>query len=281
MNCDYLQRWRKRDILDVTKLALIEESSPTRQHAYPPRARCLAKEAFLSPSIKRVFRTFRPLLVLSRFSTTPFVASMLWQLLDRLSYTRYGVKRWVNTVYCGENSILEVRYAGQMEVNMTGTSESNENVHITFNDSQITAGRDVSVTGIQKETRIENVSDGALVAVGDDNILSPPDRDSLDLAMLLAEWQTNMEAKIDALTGVLAEDKEDLRDTIVKIKTEAAKAEQADPCRLERLLNSIAVMGPDIFEVAVTTLISPLKGIGLVLKKIGDKARLERQTQHA
>lgn len=164
---------------------------------------------------------------------------------------------------------------------MTGTSESNGNVHITFNDSQIKAGRDISVTGIQKETLIEDVSDGALVVVGDDNVLSPPDRDSPDLAALLAEWQTNMEAKIDALTGVLAEDKEDLKDTIAKIKTEAAKAEQADPGRLERLLNSIAAMGPDIFEVAVTTLISPLKGIGLVLKKIGDKARLERQAQDA
>ena len=156
-----------------------------------------------------------------------------------------------------------------------------ETVHITFDDSPIKAGRDVSVTGIQKQTSVEDVGGGAVVTVGNDDALSPLDRTAPDLGKVLAEWQTKMEAQIDALTDTLAEDKKDLKDTIAKIKAEAQKAEQADPGRLERLLNSIAVMGPDIFEVVVTTLTSPLNGIGLVLKKIGDKAKLERQTQKA
>ena len=162
---------------------------------------------------------------------------------------------------------------------MTDNSEPKEEVQITLNSSQIEAGRDVSVTGIQQETLIENVGASAVITVGNGNILSPADNDSLALAALLAEWQANVESEIEALTDLLTEDKEDLKEIIAKIKTEVEKAEKANPGRLERLLNSLAVMGSDIFEVVITTLASPLHGIGLVLKKIGDRARVERQAQ--
>lgn len=36
-------------------------------------------------------------------------------------------------------------------------------------------------------------------------------------------------------------------------------------------------MSEDIFEVAITTLVSPLAGIGLVLKKIGNKVSIEKK----
>jgi hypothetical protein len=100
-----------------------------------------------------------------------------------------------------------------------------------------------------------------------------------DLAALLAEWQAQMENRIDAHPALSADEKKDAKDQIAKIQTEAAKAEQADPSRLEKLLNTLVVLAPDIFEVAVTTLANPLSGIGLVLKKIGDKAKLERKAQ--
>ena len=60
-----------------------------------------------------------------------------------------------------------------------------------------------------------------------------------------------------------------------KISAEAAKGARADPGRLERLINTLAAMAPDIFDVAVTTLTNPFAGIGLVLKKIGERAKLE------
>jgi hypothetical protein len=104
---------------------------------------------------------------------------------------------------------------------------------------------------------------------------------SLDLAALLAQWQAQMEAKIDAQPNVSADDKKDLKEHVGKIQAEAAKGEQADPSRLEKLINTLAVIGPDIFDVAVTTLVNPLGGIGLALKKIGDKAKLERSKQSA
>lgn len=162
---------------------------------------------------------------------------------------------------------------------MPDDTDKKENVNITISDSQLKAGRDVSLTGIKKETRVENVSSGSLVNVGDENSLVGTEAKTAYLAAFLIEWQAEMITKIDALPHLLEADKADVKETIAKIKTEAAKAEKVDPGRLERLLNSLAAMAPEIFEVAIATLVSPLHGIGLVMKKIGDKATLEFQTK--
>ncbi len=105
-----------------------------------------------------------------------------------------------------------------------------------------------------------------------------------DLKELLARWKAEMEAAIEAQANLAPEDKSDIKDQVAKIEAEAQKqaetvAAGAEPetGRLEKLINTLAVMGPDIWEVATTTLTNPLSGLGLVLKKIGEKARLERQ----
>ncbi len=92
----------------------------------------------------------------------------------------------------------------------------------------------------------------------------------------LGQWRNQIESQINAKPNLSDEDKKDLKDQVGKIQEEASKGAKADPDRLEKLINTIAVMAPDIFEVAVTTLANPLAGIGLALKKIGDKAKLER-----
>ena len=99
---------------------------------------------------------------------------------------------------------------------------------------------------------------------------------SSNLESTLAEWKSRMEAWIDSQATLSQDEQKDLKEQVAKIETEAAKGDQADASRLERLINTLAVIGPDIFEVAVTTLANPLAGIGLVLKKIGDRAKLER-----
>jgi len=99
------------------------------------------------------------------------------------------------------------------------------------------------------------------------------------------DWRKEMEKKIES-QPVSEDDKKDLKETVAKIETEAKKieeqtqkGEEPDPSRLEKFINTLAVMGPDIFEVATTTLVNPLGGVGLVLKKIGDKAKLEKQAK--
>ncbi|MBI5051781.1 MAG: hypothetical protein HZB52_00735 [Chloroflexi bacterium] len=99
------------------------------------------------------------------------------------------------------------------------------------------------------------------------------------------DWRKEMEKKIES-QPVSEDDKKDLKETVAKIETEAKKieeqtkkGEEPDTSRLEKFVNTLAVMGPEIFEVATTTLVNPLGGIGLVLKKIGEKAKLEKQAK--
>jgi hypothetical protein len=99
-----------------------------------------------------------------------------------------------------------------------------------------------------------------------------------ETASELKNWREEMEKWIDAQKDLLPADKTDLKDSVAKVADEVSKGKQADPGRLERLLNMILSIAPDIFDVAITTLANPLAGLGLVAKKIGEKAKLERQT---
>ena len=95
----------------------------------------------------------------------------------------------------------------------------------------------------------------------------------------LKKWRAEIESQIDSQPDLSDGEKKDIKDQVAKIQDEAAKGKQADAGRLEKLINTLAVMGPDIFEVAMTTLVNPLGGVGLALKKIGDKAKVEREAK--
>ena len=94
----------------------------------------------------------------------------------------------------------------------------------------------------------------------------------------LKKWRKEMEERIDANRHLLPADKTDLKENVTKVTEEVSKGKKADRGRLERLLNTIGSLAPDILAVAIATLANPLAGLGLVAKKIGDKARLEQQT---
>lgn len=97
----------------------------------------------------------------------------------------------------------------------------------------------------------------------------------------LQAWRKDMEQRINAIQQLPQADKADLQENVRKIAAEASRGNQADPGRLERLLNGLGAMAPDIFEVALATLANPLAGLGLVVKKIGDKAKLEASGKKA
>lgn len=122
------------------------------------------------------------------------------------------------------------------------------------------------------------VTGGTFTSQGDIVIGQKTVHGSDPTARALAEWLAHMNAQIEIHVGLSPEEKNDLKEQVSKIESEAAKDKQADPGRLEKLINTLAVMAPDIFEVAVATLANPLAGIGLVANKIGDRAKLERQT---
>lgn len=97
------------------------------------------------------------------------------------------------------------------------------------------------------------------------------------LADELEDWRKGMEREINSLKELPAEDKATLSHQVGQITLEARKGKQADPGRIERLLNTMAGMAPDILEVAITTLVNPLAGLGLVAKKIGEKAQVTQK----
>jgi hypothetical protein len=90
-------------------------------------------------------------------------------------------------------------------------------------------------------------------------------------------WREKMEGEIGSLKKLTAEDHALLMQNVEQVVKEAEKGDQADESRIERLLNMISTMAPDILDVIVTTIGSPLAGIGLVIKKIGDRARVTRK----
>jgi hypothetical protein len=92
---------------------------------------------------------------------------------------------------------------------------------------------------------------------------------------------TEINKNIDSLPNVSQAEKEDLKQQVEKIGDEVQKGSKAEAGRLEKLINTLNVMAPDIFDVVIATIANPLAGIGLVIKKIGDKAKLERDGSKA
>lgn len=89
-------------------------------------------------------------------------------------------------------------------------------------------------------------------------------------------WREQMEREIQSLKELPREDQAMLTQNVEQVVKEAEKGEGADPSRIERLLNTISAMAPDILDVIVATIGNPLSGIGLVIKKIGEKAKVSR-----
>lgn len=98
------------------------------------------------------------------------------------------------------------------------------------------------------------------------------------LQAALAQWQQEIATKIAALSELDADEKEELQNKATKVKQEATKGEAANVGKIERLLNTMSSMAPDILEVTATTLQNPFKGVGLVLEKINDRIKLERES---
>jgi len=126
--------------------------------------------------------------------------------------------------------------------------------------------------------RIQNVGAGSAVAAGRGAKASVINNESLSA---IVEWMAQLNKKVDSLPDISRAEKEDIKQQVEKIGDEAQKGSKVEVGRLEKLINTISVMAPDIFDVVIASLASPLAGIGLVIKKIGDKAKLERDSSKA
>lgn len=120
---------------------------------------------------------------------------------------------------------------------------------------------------------VQGIGSSAAVAAGRGAKASVTNTELVSSAVA---WKAQINQVIDSSPDISRAEKEDLKQQVEKISDEIQKGSKAETGRLEKLINTLGIMAPDIFEVIVATLANPLTGIGLVIKKIGDKAKLEK-----
>lgn len=64
---------------------------------------------------------------------------------------------------------------------------------------------------------------------------------------------------------------------VAGLEVEAQKGEQAKEENVQQWFSFLAQMAPDIFDVAVATFNNPIVGLGMVFKKVAERARKEQE----
>lgn len=91
----------------------------------------------------------------------------------------------------------------------------------------------------------------------------------------LAELFSGVYQHIESRPADPLVEKEEIRDQVKRIETEVATGEKAEPAKVERWLRNLAAMAPDILDVTLGALTSPIAGISVAIQKIAQKMRSE------
>ena len=146
-----------------------------------------------------------------------------------------------------------------------------------INFGNFSGNANVNLTNVAGGSQISNINaaEGAIVATGGSTISVPA-----DFGQQLADWKKQMAAEVAKLTDLGEDDKEDLMDTLNKIEKEATKqadqvkqGQTADPQRLERLMNSVGGLAPQMLGTAVQSIATPLGGLGIAAQQAGGLAQ--------
>lgn len=88
-----------------------------------------------------------------------------------------------------------------------------------------------------------------------------------------------LEAKIKARPEDPNVDKEEIREQVKQIKAEAAQGEKANLNKLERWIQNLSRMAPDIVDVIAASLGGPVSGLTAVIQKIAARVKAESENQ--
>jgi hypothetical protein len=91
----------------------------------------------------------------------------------------------------------------------------------------------------------------------------------------LSELFSSIYKKIDSRPPDPSVEKEEITDRVKRIENEVGTGEKAEPAKVERWLRNLAAMAPDILDVTVAALTSPIAGISMAIRKIAQKVREE------
>jgi len=119
---------------------------------------------------------------------------------------------------------------------------------------------------------IGNISDSQGVAIGRNaQVKIQSGIESKELAELFSSIYKNIQARSpDPIV-----EKEEITDQVKRIEHEVAAGEKAEPTKVERWLRNLAAMAPDILDVTLGALTSPIAGISVAIRKIAQKMREE------
>lgn len=134
-------------------------------------------------------------------------------------------------------------------------------------------------TGKSTRVRVGNISDiSGNVNVAGGNITTHHTTTGLSTAEIKQLFDQLYE-KIDARLETPVAVKEDLKAELKKIQSTvtqgAQENEKVDEGFLSRRFRNIARMAPDVLNVVVATWGNPLAGLGVMVKKIEEKAKAE------
>ncbi len=88
-----------------------------------------------------------------------------------------------------------------------------------------------------------------------------------------------LEAKLKARPEDPNVDKQEIQEQVNQIKAEAAQGEKANLNKLERWIQNLFRMAPDIVDVIVASLGGPVSGVTAVLQKIAARVKAESENK--
>jgi hypothetical protein len=98
---------------------------------------------------------------------------------------------------------------------------------------------------------------------------------ALEIGKLFKQIYNTIEMRPDTSPAVKADLKAEVQEVQTSVTQTAMEKKEIDESFLSRHFRNIARMAPDILDVVVATLGSPLAGIGVAVKKIAEKAKEE------
>jgi len=135
------------------------------------------------------------------------------------------------------------------------------------------------VSGKETNIKVENISDvsGAINIAGG-NISTQQTTTGLsaaDIGKLFEQIYSTIEARPNTSPADKVDLKAEVQEVQSVVTQTVTKKNGLDEDFLSRHFRNIARMAPDILDVVVATLENPLAGIGVVVKKIAEKAKEE------
>jgi hypothetical protein len=86
-----------------------------------------------------------------------------------------------------------------------------------------------------------------------------------------------LEARIKSRPEDPNVDRQEIQEQVKQIKVEAAQGEKANLNKLERWIQNLSRMAPDIVDVMAASLVGPISGVAAVLQKIAAKVKAESE----